>query len=112
MRHGGRAGLRAEAAAFAKCTQLPVHQALVHMFFAQRTTKNVRFHCSPRARLSLACAFPATLRHRGNPAWSLRSWGSGRWCSQSTARNAGAGLRDQAATARVPAMQWTCRSCA
>lgn len=42
VRNGGRAGLQAEADAFAKAASLPVHKALVHMFFAQRTTKNVR----------------------------------------------------------------------
>lgn len=44
VRNGGRSGLQAEAMAFAKAQALPVHKALVHMFFAQRTTKNVRLH--------------------------------------------------------------------
>lgn len=42
VRHGGRAGLIAEADAFAKAASLPVHQALVHIFFAQRSTKKVK----------------------------------------------------------------------
>ena len=39
---GGRAGLVAEANAFATAARLDVHQALVHIFFAQRSTKKVR----------------------------------------------------------------------
>lgn len=38
---GGRAGLAAEAAAFAAAAALPTHRALVHFFFAQRATKKV-----------------------------------------------------------------------
>jgi hypothetical protein len=41
VRHGGRSGLQAEAVAFATAAKLPVHQALVHIFFAQRGTKKV-----------------------------------------------------------------------
>jgi hypothetical protein len=41
VRHGGRSGLQAEAVAFATAAKLPVHQALVHIFFAQRSTKKV-----------------------------------------------------------------------
>ncbi|KAK9827372.1 hypothetical protein WJX81_002997 [Elliptochloris bilobata] len=42
IEHGGRAGLRAEAEAFAKAASLDAHKALVHIFFAQRATKKVR----------------------------------------------------------------------
>jgi enoyl-CoA hydratase/3-hydroxyacyl-CoA dehydrogenase len=38
---GGRAGLAAEAAAFAAAAALPTHRALVHFFFAQRATRRV-----------------------------------------------------------------------
>ncbi|KDD75648.1 3-hydroxyacyl-CoA dehydrogenase, partial [Helicosporidium sp. ATCC 50920] len=41
IRRGGAAGLRAEVDAFKKAAALPAHKALVHIFFAQRTTKNV-----------------------------------------------------------------------
>ena len=39
---GGKAGLLKEKEAFAKSAALDTHKALVHIFFAQRTTKKVR----------------------------------------------------------------------
>uniref|UniRef100_A0A7R9VSF7 3-hydroxyacyl-CoA dehydrogenase n=1 Tax=Chlamydomonas euryale TaxID=1486919 RepID=A0A7R9VSF7_9CHLO len=39
---GGIAGLKAEGAAFAAAAALDTHKALVHIFFAQRSTKKVR----------------------------------------------------------------------
>jgi len=42
VQHGGRAGIHAEATAFATCASLDVHKALVHIFLAQRQTKKVR----------------------------------------------------------------------
>ncbi|KAL6769994.1 ECH3 [Auxenochlorella protothecoides x Auxenochlorella symbiontica] len=42
VERGGAAGLRAEAEAFAAAAALPTHGALVHVFFAQRSTKRVR----------------------------------------------------------------------
>lgn len=56
MRNGGRSGLQAEAMAFAKAQALPVHKALVHMFFAQRTTKNVRLYTEACCSDSDACS--------------------------------------------------------
>lgn len=41
VERGGRAGLLAEAEAFAKSAALSVHDSLVHVFFAQRSTKKV-----------------------------------------------------------------------
>ena len=42
IEHGGLKGLRAEADAFARSAALPTHDSLVHVFFAQRSTKRVR----------------------------------------------------------------------
>mmetsp|Transcript_20088 Transcript_20088/g.50614 ORF Transcript_20088/g.50614 Transcript_20088/m.50614 type:complete len:723 (+) Transcript_20088:227-2395(+) len=39
---GGKAGLLKEAESFAKSAALDTHKALVHIFFAQRTTKKVK----------------------------------------------------------------------
>lgn len=39
--HGGPAGLKAEAAAFAACVHSPAARALVHFFFAQRATASL-----------------------------------------------------------------------
>jgi enoyl-CoA hydratase/3-hydroxyacyl-CoA dehydrogenase len=52
VRSGGRAGLRAEAEAFATAARLDVHKALVHIFFAQRATKKVKgvTDCGLKAR--------------------------------------------------------------
>ena len=41
IQHGGDAGLVAESAAFAAAAALDTHKALVHIFFAQRSTKKV-----------------------------------------------------------------------
>ncbi|GFR46239.1 hypothetical protein Agub_g7785 [Astrephomene gubernaculifera] len=42
IERGGAAGLAAEGAAFAAAASLPTHKALVHIFFAQRSTKKVK----------------------------------------------------------------------
>ncbi|KAG2485502.1 hypothetical protein HYH03_015775 [Edaphochlamys debaryana] len=42
IEHGGDAGLAAEGAAFAAAASLDAHKALVHIFFAQRSTKKVK----------------------------------------------------------------------
>lgn len=41
LRHGGDAGLEAEAAAFAKAATLPAHKGLVHTFLARGSTQKV-----------------------------------------------------------------------
>jgi enoyl-CoA hydratase/3-hydroxyacyl-CoA dehydrogenase len=41
IQHGGRAGLVAESRAFADAAALDTHKALVHIFFAQRSTRKV-----------------------------------------------------------------------
>ena len=42
VENGGLAGLHAEGVAFAKSAALDTHKALVHIFFAQRTTKKIK----------------------------------------------------------------------
>lgn len=42
VENGGLAGLRAEGVAFARSAALDTHKALVHIFFAQRSTKKIK----------------------------------------------------------------------
>lgn len=42
IEHGGLAGLKKEGECFAAAASLDVHRALVHVFFAQRSTKKVK----------------------------------------------------------------------
>jgi enoyl-CoA hydratase/carnithine racemase len=116
VRNGGLQGLKAEADAFGKAMSLPVHAALVHMFFAQRTTKNVRPPCPARSHLSscvaLLCVVAAapvhmffahchccgTCREHSQEAcpvtplpWHLRLW----QCAASTKLPAGCAARAQ-----------------
>lgn len=42
VEHGGLAGLKKEGECFATASSLDTHRALVHIFFAQRSTKKVR----------------------------------------------------------------------
>ncbi|GAB4814330.1 hypothetical protein N2152v2_001376 [Parachlorella kessleri] len=42
VQHGGRAGLQKEAEAFKEAASLDTHKGLVHIFFAQRSTKRIK----------------------------------------------------------------------
>ncbi|KAI3432440.1 hypothetical protein D9Q98_003993 [Chlorella vulgaris] len=42
IEHGGRAGLQKEVECFAAAAALDTHKALVHIFFAQRSTKKIK----------------------------------------------------------------------
>lgn len=63
IEQGGAAGLARESAAFAEAASLDTHKGLVHIFFAQRSTKKVKGvtdvpgQCSVSRRSSICFLF-------------------------------------------------------